>query len=592
VSNVNTSVAEATTNSRTHDSQPAPRHRVIWGDCVAVMRDLPTGSVDAIITDPPYGVLPVGWDKQLGTGRGIQTWHESWAAEAFRVLAEGGHLVAFSASRTMHNLASALEAVGFEIRDVTDWEYGQGQGKTATTLKPAHEPIVIARKPETAATKRTRKRDESSQGGGLHLHRVPVIASASVTDPTLDLATVPLKGLDGATRMVSNKVITHEPGCEMVRRQVHLNAGEKVCDEAEAVQTGEMELWRCVDGCAYRAKNEGDPAFVRAAARKPVAQGRARYFLSLQGDAQNAQPPMYCAKPKADETEAGCEHLPLQLVERGSGMFGKREVWRHNPHQTKKPISVMDILCRLYIPAGGTVLDPFGGSGSTACAVARANKLDRKLDWRSISIELDTEGKFFPVIAHDRICHWGGAEDVSLEFHASRCSVTRGRPQPQPKMASPRKVKAASGTATSKSEPATASGAARKARAKGATGSSRRPKTAASRSRSRTGARASAGRATARRTNPTPVKRREAVSAAKRTAGTPTEASASSGHHRAARPAAGKPPGRRALQGEWDEYCRAVVEAVTAVPVPDVLSSPPVFGLIVLGPETTQVLKL
>ena len=175
------------------------------GDCVEVMAHLDDNSVDAVVCDPPYGLEFMGkdWDapwkdartdkrgvidpKQWGgnqdspnggnpysrarirtaaahyagdaaeVGRAFQAWCMTWSKEALRVLKPGGHLVAFGGSRTYHRLACAIEDAGFEIRDSLMWLYGTGFPKSknldgewegwGTALKPAHEPIVLARKP-------------------------------------------------------------------------------------------------------------------------------------------------------------------------------------------------------------------------------------------------------------------------------------------------------------------------------------------------------------------------------------------------------------------------------------------------------------
>jgi hypothetical protein len=110
------------------------------GDCLDVMRALPDCSVDSIVTDPPYGLGFMGkeWDA-LPPGR-------EWAKECLRVLKPGGHLLAFGGTRTFHRLACAIEDAGLEIRDSIAWMHGQGFPKGKAQLKPAHEPIVVARK--------------------------------------------------------------------------------------------------------------------------------------------------------------------------------------------------------------------------------------------------------------------------------------------------------------------------------------------------------------------------------------------------------------------------------------------------------------
>jgi DNA modification methylase len=106
------------------------------GDCIEVMRQMPEASVDAIITDPPYGLEFMGrdWDG-FGTPLGFQTWTESWAREAFRILKPGGHLLAFAGTRTYHRMASGVEDAGFEIRDCIAWMYGSGFSKSLDVSK-------------------------------------------------------------------------------------------------------------------------------------------------------------------------------------------------------------------------------------------------------------------------------------------------------------------------------------------------------------------------------------------------------------------------------------------------------------------------
>jgi len=167
--NVCTEVAWATADGR------ATIHH---GDCLDVMRSMPDGSVDAVVTDPPYaltankkggtGAASVNLDSpygraRIGTGNGGggfmgQAWDaslppvEAWA-EALRVARPGAHLLAFGGTRTFHRLACAIEDAGWEIRDCIVWVFGSGFPKShngpwgGTALKPAYEPVVIARKP-------------------------------------------------------------------------------------------------------------------------------------------------------------------------------------------------------------------------------------------------------------------------------------------------------------------------------------------------------------------------------------------------------------------------------------------------------------
>ena len=128
--------------------------KLIHADCLKAMKEMPDDSVDAIVTDPPYGLSFMGkkWDYDVPS---VEVW-----VECLRVLKHGGHLLAFAGSRTYHRLVVNVEDAGFEIRDQIMWVYGSGFPKShnighkaeewvgwGSALKPAHEPIVVARKP-------------------------------------------------------------------------------------------------------------------------------------------------------------------------------------------------------------------------------------------------------------------------------------------------------------------------------------------------------------------------------------------------------------------------------------------------------------
>lgn len=131
---------------------------VLRGDCIDVMKSLDADSIDAVVTDPPYGIafMKRAWDD-LGDLREYGLWCERWAREAYRVVKPGAYVVAFGSARTYHRLATGIEEAGFHIRDQIMWVYANGFPKTrrlsgqwggwGTALKPSHEPIVLARKP-------------------------------------------------------------------------------------------------------------------------------------------------------------------------------------------------------------------------------------------------------------------------------------------------------------------------------------------------------------------------------------------------------------------------------------------------------------
>lgn len=110
------------------------------GDSAEVLKQYPDNYFHSIVTDPPYGIefLKKDWDKNTGA---IEVWQE-----CLRVLKPGGHLLAFSSAKTYHKLASNIEDIGFEIRDQIMWLQNNNFPKSKNLLKPAHEPIVMAKK--------------------------------------------------------------------------------------------------------------------------------------------------------------------------------------------------------------------------------------------------------------------------------------------------------------------------------------------------------------------------------------------------------------------------------------------------------------
>lgn len=140
---------------------------LIEGDALLTLANLPDNSVDCVITDPPYGIGFHGeaWDgagkagKHLSDGEAFASWTRTWASECRRVLKPGGHLIAFGSPRTFHRLTAGVENSGLQIRDMLLWLYAQSTPKArklagglAAMLKPAYEPILLARAPLVGTT--------------------------------------------------------------------------------------------------------------------------------------------------------------------------------------------------------------------------------------------------------------------------------------------------------------------------------------------------------------------------------------------------------------------------------------------------------
>jgi DNA modification methylase len=304
----------------------ARRWLLLEADSLTMLPELPAGSVDAVITDPPYGIGFGGetWDGgKLTDPLGFEDWTSAWAREALRVLKPGGWLAAFGSPRTAHRLTAGVEAAGFEIRDQLLWFYAQGVPKSrlrpdglASCLKPAYEPILLARKPLEG----TLDQNLAQYGTGAL---------------QIDEARIP-RTEGGRGFWPANIALTHESRC---RRG------------------------RCQPDCPV-ALIDSEP--------RPDHEISRLFFAS---------------KASRKEREAGCEALPLHQVPIYSRPNSRARIV-HNVHPTVKPLALMRWTVRLLCPPDGTVLDPFAGSGSTgaACALEGRHFIGVERDDRYVSI--------------------------------------------------------------------------------------------------------------------------------------------------------------------------------------------------------------
>jgi site-specific DNA-methyltransferase (adenine-specific) len=317
------------------------RWAVLHADSLKLLPELPTSSVEAVITDPPYGIGFGGeaWDSgTLTDAAAFQQWASTWAAEALRILKPGGWLAAFGAPRTAHRLVAGVEDAGFEVRDQLLWLYAQGVPKShhpgglGVCLKPAYEPVLLARKPL-----------EGTLDANLARYGTGALQ--------IDAARVP-RPEGGRGFWPANVTLTHNARC---RRG------------------------RCQPDCPV-ALIDSEP--------RPGREVSRLFFAS---------------KANRREREVGCEALALTEVPiplRGGGAV--RLV--RNIHPTVKPLALMRWLARLVCPPGGTVLDPFTGSGSTGAAALLEGR-------RFVGIERD--GRYVPV-ACARITHWATVADQQV----------------------------------------------------------------------------------------------------------------------------------------------------------------------------------
>lgn len=283
---------------------------VINMDCLLGMQMLDDNSVDSIVTDPPYGLSFMGskWDYDVPS--------EAIWREALRVLKPGGHLLAFAGTRTQHRMAVRIEDAGFEIRDMIAWVYGSGFPKHQSCLKPALEPITMARKPAKTSTL-------------LNIDACR-IGTDTITTNAKNAAGSPQSGL-GKTGF---------SGCE--------SSDHTGRYPANLIHDGSDEV------LALFPDSAGSGGSVPNV--KVTGYGAARFF--------------YCAKASKKDREEGLDSI-TQRADTSDGALrdaGRESQLRKNTHPTVKPTDLMRYLLRLVTPYRGTSLDPFAGSGSTGKA--------------------------------------------------------------------------------------------------------------------------------------------------------------------------------------------------------------------------------
>ena len=376
--------------------------RLLNGDCLDKLKELDNNSIDSIVTDPPYGLSFMGkkWDYDVPS---VEIWQE-----CLRVLKPGGHLLAFAGSRTYHRMAVRIEDAGFDIRDQIMWIYGSGfpkshnigkaidkmEGKIVptgkgfnvagqgiglnenkqfrsdhpdyvkprydndwegwgTALKPAHEPIVMARKPiEGTVAENTL---QYGVGGlnidgtriGNEVRTTPIHSTDKKEDNTLFGLHATIQHHREETtlgRWPANVILDEEAG-EILDEQSGKSSSKKRTNFKKdntiwQENTGE------IDTMSGGFNDEG---------------GASRFF--------------YCPKASKKDRDHGLDKFDTKSTRKWTdtgmkttGSGNPRQELGKNIHPTVKPTELMKYLIRLVTPKDGIVLDPFMGSGSTGKA--------------------------------------------------------------------------------------------------------------------------------------------------------------------------------------------------------------------------------
>jgi len=397
--------------------------KLINADCIEAMKAMPDNSVDSIVTDPPYelGFMGKSWDAS-GIAFNIEVWQE-----ALRVIKPGGHLIAFSGSRTYHRMAVAIEDAGFQIRDQIMWVYGSGFPKShniskgidkaagaereivdsykgvtkgdggrynwhntdevgstmvnvtipstaaaqqwngwGTALKPAHEPMVLARKPLEG----TVANNVMTFGvGGLNIDGSRVSSQDS---------------FEGMKGFASMKLNARRDGESEEEWKFRCESGPEQQESLRKLQ----ELGRFPANFIHDGSDEVVALFpdTKSGGKQTTDFANEDGLFGFGGQPQNATEPssgsaarfFYCAKASKRDRNEGLEGFEAKRDHDGrkdGGVGGDNPRNRTNNaklnhHPTVKPTSLMQYLVRLVTPPNGIVLDPFMGSGSTGKACA------------------------------------------------------------------------------------------------------------------------------------------------------------------------------------------------------------------------------
>jgi DNA modification methylase len=390
------------------------------GDNQLILPTLPDNSVDSIVTDPPYelGFMGKTWDA-TGIAYNVDLWRE-----CLRVLKPGGHLLAFSGSRTYHRMAVAIEDAGFQIRDQIMWVYGSGFPKSlniskaidkaagaerevigtrrgvvkgtggrynwhtdsedtgqtivndtipttdeakewdgwGTALKPAHEPIVLARKPLDG----TVANNVLTHGvGGINIDGCRVEYPEGEVDfdrvqrQQADGSGNTISNAFGASALVGTEIKTYKENGRFPANFIH-DGSDEVLELFPQNVKGEIGRVGRKSAGNYDASNYKVGVVTDTGIRD--SGSAARFF--------------YCAKANKKDRNEGLDGFePKREADRivddgvgGDNPRNRSNTAKLNHHPTVKPTDLMRYLCRLVTPPNGTVLDPFTGSGSTGKA--------------------------------------------------------------------------------------------------------------------------------------------------------------------------------------------------------------------------------
>lgn len=396
-------------------------YNLITGNCLDNLKELEDNSVDSIVTDPPYGINFMGkkWDYDVPS---VEIWKE-----CLRVLKPGGHLLAFAGTRTQHRMAVNIEDAGFEIRDIIAWVYAVGMPKSHDVSKAIDKSLGAERevvgkaagmakqnpkwngtengrsenyyKPEYEVTAPTTEEAKQWQGWGTALK--PSFEPVSMARKPL-IGTVAHNVLEygtGGINIDGCRISTDELKGKTYNNQ---NTGWKQSSPPSIIKGNEIGRWPANfthDGSEEVLELFPQTGISRGGNSTQINSGSGKYNWNVgdrkatpngidpgYGDSGSAARFFYSSKAsKTDKNEGLSETV--------------------NDHPTVKPTELMRYLCRLVTPPGGTVLDPFMGSGSTgkAALLENFNFIGMEMDENYVKIAEERLSSITPTVTLDAL---------------------------------------------------------------------------------------------------------------------------------------------------------------------------------------------
>jgi site-specific DNA-methyltransferase (adenine-specific) len=406
--------------------------KLMLGDNIESLKKLPENSVDSIVSDPPYGLSFMGkkWDYDVPS---VEFWKE-----VYRVLKPGGHVLSFGGTRTYHRMVVNIEDAGFEIRDQIMWLYGSGfpkshnigkavdklegndrevvgdnpnhrktagllelgfqDGKESSTLtkgqsqwegwgtalKPANEPICVARKP--LSEKSVAENVLRWGTGGINIDGCRV--GTELISHGTSKADIRGGSLDGSIsgsrprlqveehitegRFPAN-IILDEIAGELLDQQSGIIKGGKNMEPFmnEAHNDIKMNSSKVINRKGYEDKGGASRFFYQAKVSKAERNMGLEPVEVFSGRPRREDGSVIYKETDPEEWKEAMSKLPRKDKTALAGSEEKLQTQStsvKNTHPTVKPVSLMAYLCRLVTPANGIVLDPFMGSGSTGIA--------------------------------------------------------------------------------------------------------------------------------------------------------------------------------------------------------------------------------